>query len=78
VREGFLTTRDWEQFNSVNHSVIRTESLTPEELVRAEQYVMKQVYHSPTYLLRRFRFAANLKECATLARKGIRLFTGRY
>jgi radical SAM superfamily enzyme YgiQ (UPF0313 family) len=77
VKNNFLLTRDWDQFNSVYHSVIRTETLSPEEIVQAERYVMRKIYYTPSYIYRRFRYAANVKEIAMLARKGLQLFLKR-
>lgn len=73
VREGYLVTRDWGQYNCVSTSVVRTQQLTAEEVARAERYLMRKVYYTPSYIVKRFRYAANTKEIATLARKGLKL-----
>jgi radical SAM superfamily enzyme YgiQ (UPF0313 family) len=73
VREGFLTTQDWKQFNVVSSAVIRTESMSAEEITAAERYVMRKVYSSPGFLLRRLKYAMSLQELFALARKGVKL-----
>jgi anaerobic magnesium-protoporphyrin IX monomethyl ester cyclase len=75
--QGFIETRDWSKYNGIDHAVFRTTSLSAEEIVEAEKYVMRKVYYTPSYVLRRFRYASNLGEIATLARKGLRLFFQR-
>jgi anaerobic magnesium-protoporphyrin IX monomethyl ester cyclase len=75
--QGFLQTRDWRKYNGIDHAVFRTETLSPDEIVEAEKYVMRKVYYTPSYVLRRFRYASNMSEIATLARKGFRLFFQR-
>jgi radical SAM superfamily enzyme YgiQ (UPF0313 family) len=77
VKNQFLQTRDWERYNCTDHAVFRTATLSPEEIVRAERYLMLKVYYSPSYIFRRFRYAASIKEIATLARKGFRLLIQR-
>ncbi len=78
VREGNLLTREWSQFNVVSNSVIRTTALSREEIIRAEKHVMRKVYYSPRYLFKRLRYATNRTEVVALARKGVKLLTGRY
>jgi len=75
---GYLDTVDWNRFNAVTHSVLRTEHLTAEEVTQAEKWAMRQVYFSPSYLLRRYRYAISGKELLALMRKGSRLVLGRY
>ncbi len=77
VRDGFLLTRDWGEYNCTDRSVIRTEHLTAEEVVDAQHYLMRKVYYSPSFMLRRMRYAANGKEIASLARKGLKLLFNR-
>jgi radical SAM superfamily enzyme YgiQ (UPF0313 family) len=78
VRDGFLTTRDWNQFNVVTSSVVRTARLSAEEISRAEKYAMRKVYYSPAYLFRRLRYVMSVQEFFALARKGARLLARRY
>jgi len=78
VREGFLTTRQWDRFNVVSDCVVRTETMGPEEILRAEKYVMRKMYFSPHYLMRRLRYAASGAELAALARKGMKFALGRF
>jgi anaerobic magnesium-protoporphyrin IX monomethyl ester cyclase len=77
VRNDFLRTREWDHYNGVSGAVHRTEKLSSEEIARAYRYMMRKVYYSPSYVYKRFRYAANVKEIARLARKGIRLFLHR-
>jgi radical SAM superfamily enzyme YgiQ (UPF0313 family) len=74
VNEGYLATSDWSRFNVISSAVIRTETMSPEDITRAEKYVMRKVYCSPAFLARRLRYAMSLNELFALARKGIRLF----
>ena len=78
VEKGYLSTLDWNEFNAVTHSVLRTEHLSVEEITRAEKWAMKQVYSSPAYLLRRFKYAISGRELLAVLRKGSRLVLGRY
>jgi radical SAM superfamily enzyme YgiQ (UPF0313 family) len=78
VREGRLVTRDWSKFNVVSNSVIRTKHLSAEEVARAEKYLIRKVYYSPSYLLRRLRYVASSKELFALARKGARVLLHRW
>jgi radical SAM superfamily enzyme YgiQ (UPF0313 family) len=78
VREGHLMTRDWAEFNVVSSSVIRTAHLSAEEITRAEKYLMRKVYYSPSYLLRRLRYVASGGELLALARKGARVLLHRW
>jgi radical SAM superfamily enzyme YgiQ (UPF0313 family) len=73
VRAGFLATGDWSQFNVVSSAVIRTETMSPEEITAAERYVMRKAYSSPAFLLRRLKYAMSIQELFALARKGVRL-----
>ena len=50
VNDGYLTTSDWSRFNVVSSAVIRTETMSPEDITRAEKYVMRKVYCSPSFL----------------------------
>jgi radical SAM superfamily enzyme YgiQ (UPF0313 family) len=78
VRDGYLQTRDWEQYNVRSNSVVRTATMTPAEIVRAEKYVMRKVYHSPSYVLRRLRYVTGPRELFALAYKGARFLMGRF
>jgi len=78
VRKGHLTTRDWNRFNVVSNSVVRTETMTPEEIVEAEKYLMRKVYYSPRYVWRRLRYASSGAEFGALVRKGFKFLAGRY
>ncbi|WP_197525315.1 B12-binding domain-containing radical SAM protein [Pseudobythopirellula maris] len=78
VRDGFLETRDWDQFNVVSNSVVRTETMSRAEILKAEKYVMRQVYSSPRYLLRRLSYAGSPSEVLALARKGTRFLMRRF
>lgn len=78
VREGYLQTRDWNEFNVIRNSVIRTKTMSPAEIVKAEKYVMRNVYYSPSYLLRRLRYTRSPSEILSLARKGTSLLLGRF
>jgi radical SAM superfamily enzyme YgiQ (UPF0313 family) len=76
VREGYLTTQDWSRFNVVSSAVIRTETMSPEEITRAERYVIRKVCYTPGFLARRLRYAMSLEELFALARKGVKLMAG--
>lgn len=78
VREGLLDTRQWNQFNVVSNAVMRTATLSRAEIVRAEKYVMRQVYYSPRYVLRRLRYANSRSELLALARKGAQFLLQRF
>lgn len=78
VREGNLVTRDWSRFNAISESVIRTKTMSPEEIVKAEKYLMRKVYYSPRYVFRRLRYASGPEELTALARKGVRFLAGRF
>jgi radical SAM superfamily enzyme YgiQ (UPF0313 family) len=78
VRDGFLETRAWDQYNVRSNSVVRTATMTSGEIVRAEKYVMRQVYYSPSYLLRRLRYVNSPRELFALAQKGVSLFLRRF
>jgi len=73
VQRGHLVSRDWKRFNVVSDSVVRTETMTPEEIVKAERYVKRKVYTSPGYALRRLRYAKNAGELRSLAKKGVKV-----
>lgn len=78
VREGYLETKDWSRFNVVTSSVIRTDHLSAEEVTRAEKYLMRKVYYSPAYLMRRLRYITSGREMLALARKGARVLFRRW
>jgi len=73
VRDGLLTTSEWGRFNVVSSAVIRTEAMSAEEITQAERYVMRKVYYSPAFLVRRLKYATTLDELFALARKGVKL-----
>jgi len=78
VKNGFLVNKNWNDFNVIKSSVVRTETMTADQVTAAEKQVMRKVYFSPSYLIRRFRYAMNLRELTALARKGSKLLVGRY
>jgi hypothetical protein len=78
VRDGYLVSRQWDRFNVVSNAVIRTATMSPEEIVQAEKYVMRKVYYSPQYLLRRMRYASSVSELSALAKKGAMFLAGRF
>ncbi len=75
LRKGYLITQNWADYNCVRTSVMRTEELTADEVVRAARYLMRRVYYSPSYIVKRFRYAANFREIVTLTRKGLKLLS---
>lgn len=75
VRDGYLTTEDWTKFNVVSSAVIRTETMSAEEITRAERYVIRKVCYTPGFLARRLRYTGSLAELFSLARKGVKLIT---
>lgn len=78
VRDGYLKTRQWEQFNVMSNSVVRTATMSSEEILKAEKYVMRKVYRSPQYLMRRLRYASSPSELSALAKKGVSFVMGRF
>jgi len=74
VREGLLETRDWSKFNVTNSAVVRTASMSSAEILKAEKYVVRNVYYSPRYLYRRLRYSSSPSEIFALMRKGASLF----
>src|SRR5207253_9684822 len=78
VREGLLETREWKQFNVVSNSVIRTATMSRADIIRAEEFVMRQVYYSPRYVLRRLRYANSAAELLALVRKGAKFLLRRF
>jgi radical SAM superfamily enzyme YgiQ (UPF0313 family) len=71
VRDGFLHTRDWAQYNVRSKAVVRTATMTPADIIRAEKYVKRNVYYSPRYVLRRLRYISSGRELFALAYKGV-------
>jgi anaerobic magnesium-protoporphyrin IX monomethyl ester cyclase len=78
VRDGYLASRQWGEFNVLSNSVVRTATMSREEIVKAEKYVMRKVYFSPEYLFRRLRYAASPMELSALAKKGVSFVLGRF
>ena len=78
VRDGYLTTREWDTFNVISNSVVRTATMSREEVLKAEKYVMRRVYLSPQYLFRRLSYSSNLSELSALAKKGFAFVLGRF
>lgn len=77
VNAGFVSCRDWNDFNVVHSSVVRTEKMTAEEITEAERYAMKKVYMSLPFVVKRLRYSMSVNELLALFRKGLRLIRGR-
>ena len=61
------------------HAVgVKLPAISARDIVRAEKYVMRQVYYSPRYVLRRLRYAHSAAELLALARKGTRFLLRRF
>ena len=78
VRDGYLATRQWEHFNVISNSVVRTATMSREDILKAERYVMRKVYWSPGYVLKRLRYASSVPEWSALVKKGVAFVMGRY
>lgn len=78
IRDGHLQATEWSEFNVIQSSVIRTATMSADEITRAEKLLMRKVYYAPHFLWRRLRYAANGAELLALARKGSRLLLNRY
>jgi hypothetical protein len=52
--------------------------MSAKDILKAEKYVVRNVYYSPKYLYRRLRYASSPSEVVALMRKGTSLLMGRY
>lgn len=50
--KGWLITDDWTQYEEEGSAVMRTEHLTPEDLVKAQKMAMRRFYLRPSKILR--------------------------
>ena len=78
VDNGLLTDRNWNNFNNRGNPVVATEHLSPVEILRAERYVMRSVYYSPRFILRRLKYINGPAELLAVARKSLTFLQGRY
>lgn len=78
VENGLLTDHDWNNFSNRGNPVVATEHLSPEEILRAERYVMRSVYYSPRFILRRLKYINGPAELLAVARKSLTFLQGRY
>jgi anaerobic magnesium-protoporphyrin IX monomethyl ester cyclase len=55
LAHGWLTSSDWVEYEEEGSAVIRTDSLSTEELVRAQRRAMRQFYLRPRQILKELR-----------------------
>ncbi|TWT89822.1 Ribosomal protein S12 methylthiotransferase RimO [Pseudobythopirellula maris] len=72
-KQGQLMTKDWDKFNGFEDVVVRTETMTSDDLQRAVTRARRQVYFSPTFIRRRLSYVRNLRDLSALTRKAARL-----
>lgn len=75
---GFLVTNDWSKYNGFDHVVVRTETMTPEEIDAALIRARRKVYFSPHFIVRRLAYVRSLQDLGALARKVTRLLGPRF
>ena len=75
--KGFLVEQDWERYNGSENAVMRTESMTADEIKDAIVQLRRRVYFSPRFVRRRLRYVRNLNDVAALSRKALRLVLHR-
>jgi radical SAM superfamily enzyme YgiQ (UPF0313 family) len=76
-RRGHIVTRDWRKYNGYDHVVMRTESLSAEEVMEAITRARRRVYLSPRFIKRRLAYLRDLRDLGALARKVYRLLMPR-
>jgi radical SAM superfamily enzyme YgiQ (UPF0313 family) len=74
-RNGFLLTDDWSKYNGFDHVVMRTETMTADDIARAVTRARRKVYFSPRFIKRRLSYVRNLRDLGAITRKVWRLVT---
>lgn len=74
---GHIVTRDWPKYNGYDHVVMRTESLSADEVMQAITRARRKVYFSPRFIKRRLGYLRDLRDLGALARKVVRLVLPR-
>jgi radical SAM superfamily enzyme YgiQ (UPF0313 family) len=74
---GYLLTRDWKKYNGFDHVVMRTETMSADDIDRAITRARRRVYFTPRFVLRRLSYARDLRDLSALTRKVWRLVAPR-
>ncbi len=72
-RNGWLTTDDWSQYEEEGAGVMRTEHLTPAQLIAAQRRAMRSFYLRPGRILRELGSIRGLRDFRTRFRAGLRV-----
>lgn len=67
---GYLLSEDWSKFDEETAAVLRTEKMTPEELVRARKMATRKFYLRPNRLWKELMSVKNMEELKVKLRAG--------
>jgi len=74
---GFLVSTNWKRYNGSDSAVLRTESMTAEEICDAIAMLRRGVYLSPRFMRRRLSYVRNVRDVIALSGKLSRLLLPR-
>lgn len=71
--KGFIVNNDWSQYSGSENAVMRTESMSADEIREAIVHLRRKVYFSPRFVRRRLSYVKNVSDLVALSKKVVRL-----
>ncbi|NQU45244.1 radical SAM protein, partial [bacterium] len=78
VRNGWLTSSNWSDFEEQGSAVLRTKDLSPEDLRHLQGRAMRAFYMRPSRLLQELGRIRSWSEFAARARAGVRVIAATF
>ena len=75
--QGLLETKDWSQYNGIDHAVSGSGEMTADEISVALTRARRQVYFMPRFVARRLSYIRSFRDLGAIARKASRLLVRR-
>lgn len=75
--QGLLETKDWSQYNGIDHPVSGSEEMSADEISIALRRARRQVYFMPRFVARRLSYIRSFRDLSAIARKASRLIVRR-
>jgi Fe-S oxidoreductase len=72
-KAGHLISRDWSQYSGHDRAVMRTDALSPQQILEAVTHARRRTYFSARFILRRLRYLRDLRDLQAIIRKGLLL-----
>jgi radical SAM superfamily enzyme YgiQ (UPF0313 family) len=71
--KGFLVNKDWSRYSGSENAVMRTESMSADEIRDAILHLRRKIYFSPRFVRRRLSYVKNFGDFVALSKKAARL-----